>query len=139
MAEKPQRLAMRARIARLTTISPSSIRTRDRSWVVESMRYDTAFHLPERVHCSFGCPATADGATGSPSGRYSCHSEKKGCSATALGYNSPFWEVPNVCASACRLTDWAGSLHKDENGRGAGGRNHSELLKTRSLLVFRDG
>jgi hypothetical protein len=47
MAEKPQRLAMRARIARLTTISPSSIRTRDRSLVVEPMRYDSAVQLPE--------------------------------------------------------------------------------------------
>src|SRR5260370_32572597 len=44
-------------MARRRTLRPSSIRTRYRSWVVEFMRFDTAFHLPQRVHCCLH-PAT---------------------------------------------------------------------------------
>src|SRR6267142_1099259 len=38
MAEKPRRLASRARIARPTIAAPSSMKTCDTSWVVETMR-----------------------------------------------------------------------------------------------------
>src|SRR6267143_3973028 len=51
------------------------------------MRYDSAFRLPERVHCLFTAPrrkATVGAATCLPDGRQTCHLEKEGRSATAL-------------------------------------------------------
>jgi len=43
-----------------------------------------------------------------------------------------------LCLLLGRPTDWANSLNEDENG-GGGVSEYSELLKTRNLLIFRDG